>query len=86
MAAVRMPGHASGSFDPEKALPRAQAAARGGVTNIGGDCFKASLDRLDNERDVRDRGGEQQPLEREWQRLPDDGLKGLAERRAGAER
>ena len=59
-------------LDPQEALPRRQAAAGRGVTHVGRNGLEAALDRLDDERDVGDRGREQQSLERERQRLADE--------------
>ena len=80
-----MPGQASGSFDADETLPRRQATAGGGVAHVRRDGLEAALDRLDDERNVRDRGCEQQTLEGERQRLAGHGLKRLAERRPRAE-
>ena len=56
-------------LDAQEALPRRQAAARRGVAHVGRNRLEAALDRLDDERNVRDGGREQQALERERQRL-----------------
>ena len=86
MAAVRMPGQASGTSMRDESLPRRQAAAGRRITNVGRNRLEAALNRLDDERDVGNRRRQQQALERERQRLADERLEGLTERRTRTER
>ena len=56
------PGPRKWNFDPGKALPRRESATGGSVTNILRNRLEAALDWLDDERDIRDRRCEKQPL------------------------
>ena len=71
-------------LDPPQALRIGEAAARSGMAEVVGNRLERTLQRLDREGQIEDDRCDQEPVEREDQRMADGGFVPAPDRRAAA--